>query len=177
MDDSGNFVAQVVAVRYKAPFQYFAVPHGLSLLDTDQVSDYWIHNEVLRIRLAKDFVQSCPKQGCDVIHGKNQVVCVDAFESIEASNPGLTSIPNDIDIVEKTTDHLRRLHNRVNVVPAEAHVPVADDFPHWNKIAAGIFGAVDHIVLEADIPAILASWTWNVGDAIANVLGFSGGNH
>ncbi len=168
MDADGNPIAQVVAARYPQPYQYFVVPFGLNILDGTQVNDYWIHNEILRIRLAKDFVQHCPKYGCDVVHGKDQVLSIDAFETIEASNPGLTRVPNDIDIVDKTTDYLRRLHNRHNVSPREEYKATRDDFPYWNKIAADIFCRIDGYV--STTKDVLKAWTTNVGDAIANIL-------
>ena len=168
MDSDGNPIAQVVAARYPQPYQYFVVPFGLNLLDETQVTDYWIHNEILRIRLAKDFVQNCPKYGCDVVHGKDQVLSIDAFETIESSNPSLTRVPNDIDIVDKTTDYLRRLHNRVNVDPREEFKPVENDFPYWNKVAADIYCRVDGYVTSAKY--ILKAWVVNAGDAMANLL-------
>jgi hypothetical protein len=171
MDAGGNNVVQVVAVRYDQPYQYFVVPYGLNIGDKEQVSDYWIHHEILRIRLAKDFVQQCPQYGCDVIHGEGQVLTVDAFESIDCSNPTLTNVPKDIDFVENTVEHLMRLHNRCNVEPAEPYVPVPNDFPYWNKIAADIFDVIEGVVYSWHLPNIVTPWSSNVGDVIFKCLG------
>lgn len=171
MDSGGNNVVQVVAARYDNPYQYFVVPYGLNIANKEQVSDYWIHNEILRVRLSKDFVQQCPQYGCDVIHGEGQVLSIDAFESIEASNPSLTKVPKDIDFVENTVEHLMRLHNRCNVEPAEQYVPAPNDFPNWDKIAANIFGVIQGVVYSWHMPGILIPWSMNVGDVFLKCLG------
>ena len=163
MDLNGSKIVQVIAANYNMEatddYQYFVVPFGLNITNEDQVEYYWIHSNALFIKLNVDFVQDCPYHGCEVIHNKGQVIEVSAFDTIHSRKPSLADMPNEIDIVEKTTDHLLRIYNSVKRGKPTVRVP--GDFPHWDKIASNIFECVTEFV------PFFHAWTRNEGNVFA----------
>ncbi len=166
MDRNGSKIVQIVAANYNMEatddYQYFVVPYGLNIANEDQVEYYWIHANALFIKLNVDFVQDCPKYGCEVVHNKGQVIEVNAFDTIHSRKPSLADMPNEIDIVEKTTEHLMRIYNSTK--RGKPHVRVPGDFPHWDRIACDIYDMVSEFV------PLFYAWTRNEGHVLGEVV-------
>lgn len=141
-------------------YRFYLVPYGLNVLDQDQVAHWWVWDNYLNIRVAKAFVQELPERGCEVFHDKNCVIKVSAYKCDPEKIPD--GSPDEVDIVQKTTDELGRIHQRVNV-RGEAYLPVPHDFPYWHRVAGDVHGKLSFENL----------WKRNIGDVFSNFFGFS----
>lgn len=163
MDENGSMIVQVAAAALvddeSTGYKFYLVPYGLNLLDQEQVSHWWIWDNCLNIRVAKSFVEELPERGCEVFHDKDCVIKVGAYDGI--SKEVLYGSPDEVDIVQKTTDELGRIHQRVNI-RGEAYLPVPHDFPYWDRVAGDVHGKLGFENL----------WRRNIGDVFFNFFGF-----